>query len=159
VPPGPDAADIRAAVCTGLVELCRLRRASSVHVTFAPEDEWRFLGERGFLQRTDQQFHWQNAGYATFEDFLDALASRKRKAIRRERRDALSPGIEVEWLTRTELTETVWDHFFAFYMETGSRKWGRPYLTRAFYSLVGEQMGDRVLVVMLHPGRHQLHRF
>ena len=148
VPPGPQAADIRAALCAGLVEVCRLHRASSVHVTFAPEDEWRMLGERGFLQRTDQQFHWQNAGYATFEDFLDALASRKRKAIRRERREALSPGIEVEWLSGSDLTEAVWDQFFAFYMDTGSRKWGRPYLTRAFYSMVGELMGDRVLLVM-----------
>jgi predicted N-acyltransferase len=106
------------------------------------------LGERGFLMRTDQQFHWCNAGYATFDDFLAALSARKRKTIKRERRDALAPGIEVQWLTGSDLTETVWDRFFEFYMETGSRKWGRPYLTRAFYSLVGETMGDRVLLVM-----------
>src|SRR5262249_48870322 len=122
--------------------------ASSVHVTFAPQDEWSLLSERGYLQRTDQQFHWENAGYATFDAFLAALAARKRKAIKRERRDAVANGIEIEWLTGSGLTEAVWDTFFAFYMETGSRKWGRPYLTRKFYSLVGERMADRILLVM-----------
>jgi predicted N-acyltransferase len=148
VPPGLGAAEARTTLVAGLVEVCRLHRASSVHVTFAPEDEWRLLGTCGFLQRTDQQFHWQNAGYATFDDFLAALASRKRKVIRRERRDALASGITVEWLTGSDLTETVWDKFFAFYMETGSRKWGRPYLTRAFYSMVGAAMGDRIVLMM-----------
>jgi predicted N-acyltransferase len=153
--PGPDADTIRGGLAAGLVELTRLRDASSVHVTFAPQDEWKLLGERGYLQRTDQQFHWENAGYATFDDFLGALAARKRKAIRRERRDALANGIEVQWLTGADLTETVWDTFFAFYMETGSRKWGRPYLTRAFYSIVGETMADKILLVMAkRAGRH-----
>ena len=146
--PGPETDDLRASLGAGLVELCRLRQASSVHVTFATEAEWRLLGERGFLQRTDQQFHWRNAGYATFDDFLAALAARKRKAIKRERRDAVAAGIEIQWLTGAELTENVWDHFFAFYMETGSRKWGRPYLTRSFYSLVGEKMPDRIVLMM-----------
>ncbi|MEA2928268.1 MAG: uncharacterized protein QOG38_696 [Hyphomicrobiales bacterium] len=148
VAPGPQADAIRSALASGLVELARLRDASSVHVTFAPQNEWRLLGERDYLQRTDQQFHWENAGYATFEEFLNALAARKRKAIRRERREALAPGIEVQWLTGSELTESVWDAFFGFYMETGSRKWGRPYLTRQFYSIVGETMADRILLVM-----------
>jgi predicted N-acyltransferase len=112
------------------------------------EPEWRALGERGFLQRTDQQFHWENAGYATFDDFLGALAARKRKTVKRERREALSNGIEVQWLTGSDLTEAVWDDFFAFYMDTGSRKWGRPYLTREFFSLVGRKMADRILLVM-----------
>ena len=102
----------------------------------------------GFLQRTHRQFHWENAGYDTFDDFLAALASRKRKTIRREREDALANGISVHWLTGADLTESVWDAFFEFYMETGSRKWGRPYLTRSFYSMVGEKMADRILLVM-----------
>ena len=102
----------------------------------------------GYLQRTDQQFHWENAGYATFDDFLATLSSRKRKLIKRERRDAVANGIEIVWLTGADLTEAVWDAFFAFYMETGSRKWGRPYLTREFYSLIGEKMADKVLLVM-----------
>src|SRR4051795_3824768 len=148
VPPSENAETIRRGLASGLLELANLRDASSVHVTFAPEDEWRMLGELGFLQRNDQQFHWENANYATFDDFLNALAARKRKAIKRERREALSPGIDVQWLTGPDLTESVWDHFFAFYMETGSRKWGRPYLTRKFYSLVGETMRDKVLLVM-----------
>jgi predicted N-acyltransferase len=148
VPPGENADSIRQGLASGLIELAKLREASSVHVTFAPESEWRLLGELGYLQRNDQQFHWENANYATFEDFLNALAARKRKAIRRERREALEHGIEVQWLTGSDLTESVWDTFFAFYMDTGSRKWGRPYLTRKFYSLIGETMRERVLLVM-----------
>ena len=148
VAPGDRAEDIRAGLGSGLIELARLREASSVHVTFAPEDEWKLLCAHGYLPRTDQQFHWDNGGYATFDDFLGALAARKRKAIRRERQGALEPGIEVQWLTGSDLTESVWDAFFAFYMETGSRKWGRPYLTREFYSLIGETMRDRILLVM-----------
>src|SRR5262249_7769445 len=104
--------------------------------------------DRGFLQRTDQQFHWSNAGYVSFGDFLAALAARKRKTIKRERREALESGITVHWLTGSDLTETVWDAFFAFYMETGSGKWGSPYLTRRFFSLVGERMRDRIVLIM-----------
>jgi uncharacterized protein len=148
VRPGPQAPAIRQALARGLLELCRHDDASGVHVTFALESEFCCLGELGFLQRTDQQFHWENASYATFDDFLAALASRKRKTIRRERQDALANGISVHWLTGSDLTEDVWDAFFAFYMETGSRKWGRPYLTREFYSLAGEKMADRILLVM-----------
>ena len=125
-----------------------LSGASGVHVTFATEPEFRLLGELGYLQRTDQQFHWENAGFASFDDFLAALTARKRKTIRRERQDALQNGITVHWLTGSDLTEDVWDAFFEFYMETGSRKWGRPYLTRSFYSLIGEKMRDRIVLVM-----------
>jgi len=148
VAPGEGAAGVREGLASGLIELARLREASSVHVTFAPEDEWQLLCAHGYLPRTDQQFHWDNGGYATFDDFLGALAARKRKAIRRERQGAIEPGIEVQWLTGSDLTESVWDTFFAFYMDTGSRKWGRPYLTRQFYSLIGETMRERILLVM-----------
>jgi uncharacterized protein len=149
VAPGPHSALAEAALAQGLVELCRLREASSVHVTFMTETEWALLGKRGFLLRNDQQFHWENnGGFATFEDFLAALASRKRKTIRRERRDALSCGIEVKWLTGSDLTESAWDAFFAFYTETGSRKWGRPYLTREFFSRLGETMADETVLIM-----------
>jgi predicted N-acyltransferase len=148
VRPGPQAAAVRAALADALVDICRRSNASSAHVTFPTEAEWQLLGDRGFLKRTHQQFHWENAGYASFDGFLTALASRKRKVIRREREDALANGISVHWLTGSDLTESVWDAFFDFYMETGSRKWGRPYLTRAFYSLVGEKMRDRILLVM-----------
>jgi len=148
VKPGPQADVARQAVAAGLIELCRLDEASGVHVTFATEAEFHYLGERGFLQRTDQQFHWENGGYATSDDFLAALSARKRKTIRRERRDALINGVSVHWLTGGDLTEQVWDAFFEFYMETGSRKWGRPYLTRAFYSLAGEKMRDHIVLIM-----------
>jgi predicted N-acyltransferase len=132
----------------GLVALCDATEASSVHVTFARAQEWKLLAENGFLQRTDQQFHWHNEGYTSFEDFLGSLNSRHRKAIRRERREAVANGITIHALTGSEITEEAWDAFFAFYMETGSRKWGRPYLTRAFFSLVGETMAKDVLLVM-----------
>jgi len=146
--PGVEAEAVRGALADGLAEITRRSRLSSAHVSFLTEAEWRLLGGKGFLQRTDQQFHWDNPGYATFDDFLDALASRKRKAIRRERREAVAAGIEIRRLTGSDLTEEVWDAFFAFYMETGSRKWGRPYLTRTFFSLIGERMADRILLVM-----------
>ena len=150
--PGPLAEAVRGGLADALVEITTASELSSAHVTFLTEPEWRALGERGFLQRTDQQFHWENAGYGSFDDFLGALASRKRKAIRRERKEALEPGIEVAWLTGSDLTEAVWDAFFAFYMDTGSRKWGQPYLTREFFSIVGEKMRDSILLVMAKRG-------
>jgi predicted N-acyltransferase len=146
--PGHRSHEAEAALAQGLVELARLRAASSAHVTFMPEPQWHLLAERGFLKRTDQQFHWENAGYATFDDFLGALAARKRKVLKRERRDALANGITIDWLTGSDLTEAAWDHFFGFYMDTGSRKWGRPYLTREFFSLVSDRMAERILLVM-----------
>ena len=146
--PDPKANEIARALAGGLVEICKILDASGVHVTFAPEAEFRLLGEVGYLQRTDQQFHWENSGFASFEEFLSALTARKRKTIRRERHDALANGISVHWLTGSDLTEAVWDAFFEFYMETGSRKWGRPYLTREFYSLVGEAMREHIVLVM-----------
>jgi predicted N-acyltransferase len=145
---GPLAQAVRGALADALVEITTASELSSAHVTFLTEPEWRALGERGFLLRNDQQFHWENAGYASFDDFLARLASRKRKTIRRERKEALAPGIEVHWLTGSDLTEAAWDAFFDFYMDTGSRKWGRPYLTREFFSIVGEKMRDRILLVM-----------
>ena len=148
VKPSPHADAIKDALAAGLMTLCERRQASSAHVTFLPQQDWDRLGAKGFLKRTDQQFHWRNEGYATFEDFLSALASRKRKAIRRERRDAIDSGITIHPLTGRDLTEAVWDDFFAFYIDTGSRKWGRPYLTRAFFSLLGQEMADRILLVM-----------
>jgi predicted N-acyltransferase len=146
---GFDREQIAAALASGLVALCGVTKASSVHVTFAREAESRSLAAHGFLQRTDQQFHWHNHGYGCFEDFLGSLNSRHRKAIRRERRDALADsGITIHALNGSDITEDAWDAFFAFYMETGSRKWGRPYLTRAFFSLIGESMARDVLLVM-----------
>lgn len=145
---------IRTALAGGLKALCNATETSSVHVTFAPEDEWTFLAAQGFLQRTDQQFHWHNADYASFEDFLATLSSRHRKAIRRERRDALANGITIHALTGSDLTEEAWDAFFTFYMETGSRKWGRPYLTRDFYTRIGETMPEHIALIMAKRDGH-----
>jgi predicted N-acyltransferase len=134
-------------------QLTRQMRASSLHVTFATDDDWEVLGAAGYLQRTDQQYHFINDGYRDFDDFLDALASRKRKTIKRERRDALT-GLDVKLLTGSDLDEAAWDAFFAFYMDTGSRKWGRPYLNRRFFSLIGERIADRILLILAtHGGR------
>jgi predicted N-acyltransferase len=145
---GEDEDSVKDALAKGLVALTRQLDCSSAHVTFMPEDDYRRLGDMGYLQRTDQQFHWFNAGYADFDAFLAALSSRKRKVIRRERAEALANGITIDHLTGADITEAAWDAFFSFYIETGSRKWGRPYLTRSFYSLIGERMADRVLLVM-----------
>jgi predicted N-acyltransferase len=134
--------------------LCRQTEASSVHVTFPDAIDGAALTEADFLPRTGQQFHFFNEGYETFEDFLSALASRKRKAIRRERKEAVEAGIEIHRLTGSALREDHWDAFFGFYMDTGSRKWGRPYLTRRFFSLVGERMADRILLVMARRNGH-----
>nr|WP_306267360.1 GNAT family N-acetyltransferase [Pararhizobium sp. IMCC3301] len=122
--------------------------ASSAHLTFLTENEWNALSDHQFLRRTDQQFHWQNNGYGSYEEFLAALSSSKRKALRKERRKALENDIEIEWLTGNDLTEQHWDIFFDFYIDTGNRKWGSPYLTRRFFSLIGERMADRVLLIM-----------
>jgi uncharacterized protein len=148
VRPGPDAEAARACLVAGLRALRRQVGASSIHVTFLPKHEWETLGEHGYLLRQDQQFHWINEGYADFEGFLTALASRKRKVIRRERREALAPGIAIERLSGSAITEAHWDAFYAFYLDTGSRKWGRPYLNRTFFSLIGERMADRILLIM-----------
>ena len=142
---GPEAAQL---LIAAMVEVAERRKVSSLHVTFPTRGEWQQFGDAGFLQRLGQQFHWENAGYATFEDFLSALNSRKRKTVRRERKEAVAPGITLHWLTGSDLTEAVWDAFFDFYMDTGSRKWGRPYLTREFFSIVGAAMADRILLVM-----------
>jgi uncharacterized protein len=152
VPPGPEAARRKQALAAGLVELCRRAGASSAHFTFLPETDADMLGEMGFLRRTDQQFHWIDQGYGDFEGFLNALASRKRKAIRKERREAAANGITFEWVTGRDITEAHWDSFFHFYMDTGSRKWGRPYLNRRFFSLLGARMAERVLLIMAKRG-------
>jgi hypothetical protein len=128
-------------------------RLSSAHATFIAEDEVPLFERAGWLIRIDSQFHWHNEGFAGFDDFLATLSSRKRKAIRKERAAAL-PGLSVEHLTGAAITERHWDAFWRFYQDTGARKWGRPYLTRAFFSLLGERMADRLLLVFaLREGR------
>ena len=143
-----DRASIQPALAESLKEVTRQLGISSAHITFLPKDEVAVFETDGYLHRTDQQFHFINEGYANHDAFLETLASRKRKALKKERRAALENGITIDWLTGSDLTEAIWDQFFAFYMDTGSRKWGRPYLTRKFYSLIGERMADDILLVM-----------
>jgi predicted N-acyltransferase len=145
---GPNRTEREAILLQAAATLAERLDASSLHITFPTREEWELAGKLGFLLRNDQQFHWRNEGYGSFEDFLAALASRKRKAIRGERKRALESGIEIEWVTGADLTEAHWDAFFAFYMDTGSRKWGSPYLTRSFFSLIGETMPDQILLVL-----------
>ena len=123
-------------------------RASSLHITFMTESEWNLAGSRGFLRRTDKQFHWDNRGYESFDAFLGDLSSSKRKNLRKERAAVTAEGISFEWLSGPDLTESVWDAFFECYTVTGSQKWNAPYLTREFFSRVGGTMGEQILLIM-----------
>ena len=145
---GASSGAVREALAEGIKTLTDRLGVSSAHVTFATDDDIAALNRAGFLMRTDQQFHFFNRDYGRYDDFLATLASRKRKALKKERRTALENGIEIDWLTGPDLTESVWDDFFSFYADTGSRKWGRPYLNRRFFSLIGERMADDILLVM-----------
>ncbi len=138
----------RPELAQAIMDFARKQEFSSVHVTFQTADEARSLAARGFLQRHDQQFHWHNEGYGNFAAFLNALSSMKRKNLRRERNQALIAGIEIEHLSGSDLREHHWDAFFDFYMDTGSRKWGSPYLTREFFSQVSQSMASHVLLIM-----------
>ncbi|MDB5615116.1 MAG: N-acetyltransferase [Devosia sp.] len=149
--PSGDAA-ITAALLSTAQQLAIQRDASSVHATFVPEAEADAISGDGWLKRVDTQFHWHNEGYASFEEFLDTLSSRKRKTIKRERRDALVDGLTIKWLTGADLREEHWDAFYDFYEDTGARKWGRPYLNRKFFSLLNESMADRIVLMLAYDG-------
>lgn len=146
----PDAPQqtVRAALLQAAIGHAAASGVSSLHLTFLEADEWEQAGANGFLQRTDQQFHWENRGYKNFGEFLENLSSRKRKTIRKERREAVADGIDIEILTGSDITEAHWDAYFQFYVDTGNRKWGRPYLNRTFFSLIGQRMADRIVLVM-----------
>ena len=134
-------------LANALEQACEANDVSSVHVTFCEEDEWHALGQAGWLRRMGMQFHWENQEYADFEDFLGALSSRKRKVLRRERRDANAAGLTFHALSGADIKERHWDAFFRFYHATVDRKWGSAYLTRKFFSLLGERLGDRVVLM------------
>jgi hypothetical protein len=151
VRPGVDRDAAEALLLGGALALCEQSGASSLHVNFPTESEWRGLGRAGLLQREDLQYMWENDGYTSFDDFLGALSSSRRKTIRRERRDAQA-DLEIVALTGAEITEDHWDAFFAFYMDTGARKWGRPYLNRLFFSLIGERMAHHIVLILARRG-------
>ena len=135
-------------LAAALVQACEQLDLASLHATFCTADEWAALGRAGWLQRIGQQYHWENAGYGTFDDFLGALVSRKRKVLRRERRDANDCGLVYQTLRGAEITPKHWDAFYKFYQSTVDRKWGSAYLTRKFFPLLGERLGDRVVLML-----------
>ena len=144
----------RAALVQGAIQLTESHGLSSLHITFCTEAEAEAGAEMGLLHRVTQQFHWENRGYASFEDFLASLSSRKRKTIRKERAQAQAFGGDIVALTGDDLRPEHWDAFWQFYQDTGARKWGSPYLTREFFDLVQEEMRDDVLLVLaLRGGR------
>ncbi|WP_370252450.1 GNAT family N-acetyltransferase [Nioella sp.] len=144
----------RAALVQGAIQLTESHGLSSLHITFCTEEEAEAGAEMGLLHRVTQQFHWENRGYASFEDFLASLSSRKRKTIRKERAQAQAFGGDIVALTGDDLRPEHWDAFWQFYQDTGARKWGSPYLTREFFDLVQEEMRDDVLLVLaLRGGR------
>jgi predicted N-acyltransferase len=145
---GQDQHTLQSTLAAGLQEVTRKIGVSSAHITFLSEAQLPAFEDSDYLHRTDKQFHFINDGYADHDAFLETLASRKRKALKKERRAALENGISIDWLTGSDLTEEIWDQFFTFYMDTGSRKWGKPYLTRSFYSLIGERMPEDILLAM-----------
>lgn len=132
--------------------LAEKRRASSVHITFPTEAEWTELGEAGWIRRTGLQYHWTNEGYASFDDFLEALASRKRKTLRKERREVADSGIVVRALTGAEIEERHWRTFHRYYLDTVDRKWAHAYLNEAFFLRLGETMADRVVMIVGEAG-------
>ena len=134
-------------IANALEQACASLKLSSVHVTFCSEQEWNGLGEAGWLRRMGMQFHWENEGYKDFDDFLGALSSRKRKVLRRERRDANAAGLTFHALSGADIKEAHWDAFYRFYRSTVDRKWGSAYLTRSFFSLLGERLGDSVVLM------------
>ena len=138
----------RKSLAQGLIDQCKEDRASSTHITFLPERDWNALGAGPWLQRTDIQFHWHNPAYGGFDDFLKSLSAQKRKNIRKERDMVRSAGITLDCVTGSDIQEKHWDAFYKFYMDTGSRKWGSPYLTRAFFTLVGESLSRHILLVI-----------
>ena len=138
----------RSALLQGAVQLAGDNGLSSLHVTFCTEAEAEAGARMGLLSRTTQQFHWLNDGYADFDAFLAALSSRKRKNIRKERAQANAFGGRIRTLTGADLRPEHWDAFWVFYQDTGSRKWGSPYLTRAFFDIVHDTMADDVALVL-----------
>jgi uncharacterized protein len=144
--------ETRAHLIAAMTELAKRRRISSLHVNFPEGTDLGALTEAGFLQRMGQQFHWTNDGFRDFDDFLAALNSRKRKAVKKERREALAPGLEIDVLTGTDLKPRHWDAFYEFYLATSDRKWGSAYLNRRFFALIGERMAEKIVLIMARHG-------
>ncbi len=158
VAPGPAAerARLKTTLVAGLAALTEEARFSSAHATFLRPEDAEVFESAGWLSRVDRQFHWPNRGYRDYDDFLATLLGRKRKQLVKERRSAIEGGVGIEALTGAAITEADWDAFFAFYMDTGSRKWGRPYLNRDFFARIGATMADRVLLIVAKQGGRRI---
>ncbi len=145
----PDAEGLQNALLGGAIEIARQNNLSSLHLNFVTAEESAAMGEAGLLQRTDQQFHFVNKGYDSFDAFLAELSSSKRKNLKKERRRAVE-GLDIQWLTGDALRDEHWDIFFEFYMDTGSRKWGSPYLNRDTFTRLHERMADDILLILAY---------
>jgi predicted N-acyltransferase len=139
------------ALLSAAEQVCERSNISSAHATFIEPAQLPLFEAAGWMTRSDIQFHWENRGYSSFDDFLGALSSAKRKNLRKERAAAQS-GVTIRALTGADIREQHWDAFWHFYQDTGARKWGRPYLTRAAFTLLGERMADRILLVLAFDG-------
>lgn len=148
VRPGENQSEVRSILTSGLVSALEQLNVSSLHINFSSKVEWEFLGKAKFLKRQGIQYHWNNNGYSSFDDFLNSLTSRKRKAIRKERKVANESGVKIRSLTGAEIEKRHWDAFFQFYVDTTDRKWGSAYLNRDFFTLLGERMADKVLLII-----------
>jgi hypothetical protein len=148
-------ASARATLAHALVSAAEQLGVSSLHVTFCREEEWHELGRAGMLKRQGVQYHWHNRGYRSFDDFLGALKSGRRKTIRKERARVEEQGLAIEALTGAALTPDVWDAFYPFYRTTVDKRWGGAYLSKRFFALLGETMPEQVVLMMArHQGRY-----
>jgi len=141
--------DTQKMLVSGLQQVTQKLDFSSAHITFCTEQEAESASQLGWIKRHGQQFHFNNDGFERFDDFLACLASRKRKDIRKERAQA-QKDLDIQWKTGSDITEADWDIFFDFYMDTGERKWGTPYLTRSFFSLIGQSMSEDILLILAY---------
>ena len=151
VPKGPDALQLKSALLAGAIKIASENDLSSLHLNFLEEPEQNALDDVGMLIRLDQQFHWQDEDFGNFDGFLAALSSAKRKNLRKERAKAQA-GLSFVHLRGADITEADWDAFFEFYMDTGARKWGSPYLMRETFSVLGERMSEDLLLIMALDG-------
>lgn len=143
---------LKRTLLAGMIEVADRLNVSSLHITFPGEDDFALMAEAGLLERYGQQFHWKNENYADFDGFLNALSSRKRKNIRKEREKANASGVDIYAVSGDGITTRHWDAFYRFYRLTSDRKWGQAYMTRSFFNLLSERMGDQVVLIMGEEG-------
>jgi len=144
--------ELRRILLSGIIRVAEQLKVSSAHITFCDEPTWQLGENTGYLQRIGQQFHWHNNGYKTFDDFLGTLMSRKRKAIKKERRQVAELDLDIRAISGIDMTEAYWDSFYQFYLATTDKKWGQNYLQRDFFSLLGERLPEAIVMIMAFDG-------